>query len=87
MYKRQAYIRLSDQYGAPEAVEEMERFRRYMVRRLDLSPRMGLIGLSRGGLYAVQYAGQYPQHTAALYLDAPVVDIQSWPGRYGTPAE
>lgn len=82
-----AYIRLSDQYGAPEAVEEMERFRRYMVRRLDLSPRMGLIGLSRGGLYVVQYAGQYPQHTAALYLDAPVVDIQSWPGRHGTPAE
>ncbi len=82
-----AYIRLSDQYGAPEAVEEMERFRQYMVRRLDLNPRMGLIGLSRGGLYAVHYAGRYPQHTAALYLDAPVVDIQSWPGRHGTPAE
>lgn len=82
-----AYIRLSDQYGSPEAVEEMERFRRYMVRRLGLHPRMGLIGLSRGGLYAAHYAGRYPQHTAALYLDAPVVDIQSWPGRHGAPAE
>ena len=82
-----AYIRLSDQYGSPEAVEEMERFRQYMVRRLGLHPRMGLIGLSRGGLYAVHYAGRYPQHTAGLYLDAPVVDILSWPGRHGTAGE
>ena len=82
-----AYIRLSDQYGSPEAVEEMECFRQYMVRRLGLHPRMGLIGLSRGGLYAVHYAGRYPQHTAGLYLDAPVVDILSWPGRHGTAGE
>ena len=82
-----AYIRLSDQYGSPEAVEEMERFRQYMVRRLGLHPRRGLIGLSRGGLYAVHYAGRYPQHTAGLYLDAPVVDILSWPGRHGTAGE
>lgn len=42
-----------------------------------------LFGFSRGGLYAFNYAAAYPQLVAAIYLDAPVLDIRSWPGGKG----
>ncbi|OWA37780.1 hypothetical protein B9G55_06995 [Saccharibacillus sp. O16] len=78
-----AYMRLSHQYGTPAAALQMEQFRTDVVRRFDLDHQPMLVGLSRGGLYALRYAELYPQHTRALYLDAPVVDIVSWPGGYG----
>ncbi|MEG0767810.1 MAG: GDSL-type esterase/lipase family protein, partial [Clostridia bacterium] len=48
-----------------------------------LSPTPVLFGFSRGGLYAFQYACAHPQRVSALYLDAPVLDIRSWPGAQG----
>lgn len=78
-----AYAKLSDLYGSPEAIELMEDFRADIARRFDLDAQPVLEGLSRGGLYAVRYAETYPQYVRALYLDAPVVDIASWPGGLG----
>ena len=74
-----AYIRQCDRYGTPETADLLEAFRKYAALRFGLSQRIGLLGLSRGGLYAAHYAGTYPENTAALYLDAPVVDLASWP--------
>ncbi|WP_179218747.1 GDSL-type esterase/lipase family protein [Saccharibacillus sp. O23] len=86
-----AYAKLSDLYGSPVAAERMEEFRADAVRRFALDARPVLEGLSRGGLYAVRYAETYPRHTRAMYLDAPVADIASWPGGlgsgYGSPEE
>ena len=42
---------------------------------------MVLEGLSRGGLYAFNFAASHPTRVAALYLDGAVLDIKSWPGR------
>ena len=78
-----AYCGLSDRYGCPSAVEDMEAFRQMLVAREGLSPRPILFGFSRGGLYACNYALKYPDHVDKLYLDAPVTDIRSWPGGYG----
>lgn len=78
-----AYIRLSDMYGCPEAVEWMERFRTHLVKEYDLCERAIPFGFSRGGLYAVNYALKYPQCVDKLYLDAPVLDICSWPAGWG----
>lgn len=78
-----AYVRLSDLYGSPFSAEAMEIFRADAVKRFALHPKPVLFGFSRGGLYAVRYAETYPQHLRTLYLDAPVVDIASWPGGYG----
>ncbi len=77
------YMRLSDWYGVPAAAVQMERFREDAASRFGLDEKPVLIGLSRGGLYAIRYAEAYPRHTRALYLDAPVVDIASWPGGLG----
>ena len=78
-----AYVKLSDKYGCPSAVEDMEAFRAMLAGRFSLSEKVSLFGFSRGGLYAVNYALSYPQYVDKLYLDAPVLDIRSWPGGWG----
>jgi len=78
-----AYVRLSDRYGCPSAVEDMERFRSHMVKEYGLHDKPLIFGFSRGGLYTVNYALTYPEHTGKIYIDAPVLDIRSWPGGKG----
>lgn len=79
-----AYFGISNMYGAPSAVDLMNQFHDYAVKTFGLNPRVVLEGFSRGGLYAVNFAAAHPDKTAALYLDAPVLDIRSWPGGKGT---
>lgn len=78
-----AYCRLSHLYGCPFAAGQMEAFRAELAAKYGLAPKPVLFGFSRGGLYALRYAALYPDRVAALYLDAPVVDIRSWPGGQG----
>ncbi|MCK8485707.1 GDSL-type esterase/lipase family protein [Paenibacillus sp. MBLB2552] len=78
-----AYCRLSHLYGCPYAAGQMEAFRAEVAAKYTLALKPVLFGFSRGGLYALRYAALYPDRVAALYLDAPVVDIRSWPGGQG----
>lgn len=78
-----AYYNVSNMYGCPEAVMLMRGFHGFVEAQFNLSKKTVLFGFSRGGLYAFNYAVQYPDKVAALYLDAPVLDIRSWPGGMG----
>lgn len=78
-----AYYCLSDMYGSPKAVNLMEEFRGFVMGYFKLSAKPILFGFSRGGLYAVNYAAKYFLYVTALYLDAPVLDIRSWPAGKG----
>jgi len=78
-----AYFKVSDMYGAPLAIALMDQFHDFVAKTYGLNPRAVLEGFSRGGLYAVNFAATHPDKTAALYLDAPVLDIRSWPGGKG----
>jgi len=78
-----AYLKISDMYGAPPAVELMDKAHAQLAKDFGLSKRVVLEGFSRGGLYAVNFAAAHPDKTSALYLDAPVLDIRSWPGGKG----
>lgn len=78
-----AYYHLSDMYGSPEAIELMRNFQKYMQEKYDLYKKTVLFGFSRGGLYAFNYTAKYPEKVGVVYLDAPVLDIKSWPGGYG----
>ncbi|EDY16159.1 putative O-antigen related protein [Chthoniobacter flavus Ellin428] len=78
-----AYLKVSDMYGAPAAIDLMNQFHDYVTKTYGLNQRVVLEGFSRGGLYAVNFAAAHPDKTAALYLDAPVLDIRSWPGGKG----
>lgn len=73
------YYCLSDMYGCPQAVLEMKRAHDFVVKEFSLCEKADIFGFSRGGLYACNYAIKYPDDVSSLYLDAPVMDIRSWP--------
>lgn len=82
-----AYIDAKNLYGGPQAMRIFGQFYAHMVAQAVLAQRVVLEGFSRGGLYAVNFAASHPSRVAALYLDAPVLDIRSWPGRDRTSKE
>lgn len=73
------YIDMHDMYGAPKAIELMEEFYNFVIKKYNLNKKAILFGFSRGGLYCINFAAENPEKTQSLYLDAPVVDINSWP--------
>jgi lysophospholipase L1-like esterase/pimeloyl-ACP methyl ester carboxylesterase len=78
-----AYYRISNMFGCPYAIELMHQFQIFIIQMYEVSPKAVIFGFSRGGLYAFNYALTYPESVAALYLDAPVLDIRMWPGGKG----
>ena len=75
-----AYMSVPDLFGSPGAVVHWEKFYDVLVHRHQLSPKPGLIGLSRGALYCMAWAAAHPDRTLAVYLDNGVCDFKSWPG-------
>jgi pimeloyl-ACP methyl ester carboxylesterase len=79
------YYKISDMYGCPESIKLMKKFHEFIITMpYNLYPKPVIFGISRGGLYAFNYAEKYPDEVSCLYLDAPVLDIRSWPGGKGT---
>lgn len=78
-----AYADVSNLFGNDEAVRRWDVLYGDLTSRLGLSKRVGLIGMSRGGLIAYRWASIYPERVRSIYADAPVCDIRSWPGGKG----
>lgn len=78
-----AYLDVQNLYGAPVALDAMDRFCDHVTRHHGLAKKAVLEGFSRGGLFAFNWAARHPDRTAALYVDAPVCDFKSWPGGMG----
>lgn len=78
-----AYMMISDMYGCPESISLMEMFYQYITEEEGLNKKADLFGFSRGGLYSVNYTVKNPETISTLYLDAPVMNVTSWPGGYG----
>ena len=85
------YMDVTNMYGGPPAMVLMDAFHAYMTKERGLATKPVIIGLSRGGLFALNWAARHPEWVAGLYLDAPVCDFKSWPagqGKYpGNPVE
>lgn len=75
-----AYLKVPDLFGSPLAMKHWEKFYATLVTDYGLHPKPGLIGLSRGGLYCMNWAATHPDKTLAVYLDNAVCDFKSWPG-------
>ncbi len=75
------YINVKDMYGGPASMQLLDAYYQYVRKERGLAPRVVLEGFSRGGAYAVNFAAAWPDRVAALYLDAPTLDLTSWPGR------
>ena len=77
------YLQVSNLYGAPVSLDAMDKYYDYVRATYGLSAKTVMEGFSRGGLYAFNYAARHPDRIAAIYGDAPVCDVRSWPGGKG----
>jgi len=75
---------ISNLYGCPKSIDLMKQFHEFMTGTLGMRQKGIIFGFSRGGLYAVNFAHAHPEAISALYLDAPVLDIKSWPCGLGS---
>lgn len=73
------YYSISDKYGSYNAVRLMHLFHLFVMVKYGLDKKVNLFGFSRGGLYAFNYALFYPEYVSKVYLDAPVLDMKTWP--------
>lgn len=76
------HIKVGNTFGAPQALRQFDAFYRELQAR-GLARKSVLIGISRGGLYAYNWASLNPEKVAVIYGDAPVCDFKSWPGGRG----
>ncbi|MCA9247687.1 MAG: alpha/beta hydrolase, partial [Planctomycetales bacterium] len=71
------YARVPDMLGCPAAVEHWNACYKELTTNYGLGRKVGLVGLSRGGLYCYNWAAANPEKVAAIYGDAPVCDFKS----------
>lgn len=74
------YYQISNKFGSLRAVGLMFSFYQELRKRYPfLVEKCVLFGFSRGALYAFNYAIEYPDCVEKMYLDAPVLNLKSWP--------
>lgn len=78
-----AYMDVQNMYGAPVALDHMDKFYKHLTAVRGLASKTVLEGFSRGGLFALNWAARHPDKVACVYNDAPVCDFKSWPGGKG----
>jgi len=75
-----AHVACPDQFGSARAMRTWEAFHAELTGRRGLAAKPAVLGISRGGLYALAWARLHPDKLSAIYLDNGVADGRSWPG-------
>lgn len=76
------YCDVSERFGNAEALAIWDRFYK-LLQKKGLHKKSIMEGMSRGGVYVYNWALRYPDRVSAIYADAPVLDLKSWPGGKG----
>jgi hypothetical protein len=76
------FMDVGNTFGCPFALRQLDAFYAAVLAR-GLAPRGALIGISRGALYAFNWAARNPGKVLAIYADAGVCDFKSWPAGRG----
>jgi lysophospholipase L1-like esterase/pimeloyl-ACP methyl ester carboxylesterase len=77
------YCDVSELFGNEEALSIWDGFYK-MLTGAGLAKKAVMEGMSRGGVYIYRWAATYPERVVAIYADAPVLDLKSWPGGKGS---
>ncbi len=77
------HLEVTDHFGSPKAVAYGNALYSFVTTAFGLAPKVALFGMSRGGLWAYNWAAENPRKTALIYGDNPVCDFKSWPGGLG----
>lgn len=77
------YCDVAELFGNAEAIGAWNKYYSFL-QKAGLSKKACLEGFSRGGIYVYNWAAQNPGKVACVYVDAPVLDVKSWPGGKGS---
>jgi pimeloyl-ACP methyl ester carboxylesterase len=74
-----AFLNCRDTFGSEPTLDRWDSFYDRLTGAHQLARRPVLLGMSRGALYAYRWAARRPDRVGAIYGDAPVCDVKSWP--------
>ena len=74
-----AHMENITRWHVPEDTDARPRFCKFLKKEFGLHEKCFPVGMSCGGMQAIYFASRYPQYVAAMYLDAPVVNLLSCP--------
>jgi len=77
------YLSSPDTFGSPDTMRRWAILYELLTKEHGFSRKPVLLGMSRGGLYAYNWAAANPDKVGLVYGDAPVCDVKSWPGGKG----
>lgn len=72
------YCDVAELFGNDEAVKIWDDFYT-LIHKSGLSKKAVLEGMSRGAVYALNWAAENPGKVSAVYIDNPLLDMKSWP--------
>lgn len=78
-----AYLKNITRWCVEEDIDAKFEFAQYLSAEYGLGSKCVPIGMSCGGLHAVNFAAKYPEYISVLYLDAPVLNLLSCPAAIG----
>ncbi len=78
-----AYVDNESRLAPKSDCDVKARFAEYLQRSYGLNQKCVPVGMSCGGAHAVQFAGYYPELVSCMYIDAPVLNFASYPGKMG----
>lgn len=74
-----AYIKNTTRWCLPEDTDAKALLCEFLTNELGLYTKCMTVGMSCGGMQSVYLAAKYPGYVAAMYLDAPVLNLLSCP--------
>lgn len=78
------YVNTDGMFGSPKAMDVWNNFYNYLTSQYGLNKKVALEGVSRGGLFVMNFAKRWPERVSCIYAEAPVCDFKSWPGGKGS---
>ena len=78
-----AHVENDTRWCLDSDTERQGKFCKFLIKEYGFSKKCVPVGMSCGGMQAVFFAAKYPEYTAALYLDAPVINFLSCPACLG----
>ena len=76
-----AYIKSRTRFGTKDDCDRKGRLICYLAEKYNLSKKCVPIGMSCGGAHAVCFAGHHPELVSCMWIDAPVLNFNDFPGR------
>ncbi len=67
----------------PSDIERQAAFCKYLHEEFGFREQCAAVGMSCGGMQAIYLAAKHPELVSVMYLDAPVVNLLSWPAGFG----